>query len=29
MKNNCIPDFDAVNTEAESRSWDREEVPLC
>ncbi len=28
MKNNCIPDFDVVNAEAETRNWDREEVPL-
>ncbi|MDJ0507945.1 MAG: glycerol-3-phosphate dehydrogenase [Crocosphaera sp.] len=28
MKNKCIPDFDTVNAEAESRNCDREEVPL-
>ena len=28
MKNNCIPDFDAVNNEVEPRNWDKEEVPL-
>ena len=28
MKNNCIPDFDEVNSDSEPRNWDREEVPV-
>ncbi|MEA5508987.1 glycerol-3-phosphate dehydrogenase [Crocosphaera sp. UHCC 0190] len=28
MKNNCIPDFDAVDSDLEPRNWDREEVPV-
>ncbi|MEM8779566.1 MAG: glycerol-3-phosphate dehydrogenase [Cyanobacteria bacterium P01_G01_bin.49] len=28
MKNNCIPDFDEVNSDVEPRNWDREQVPV-